>query len=229
MPAVREAAAKSTKPHYFMSMRPGVLHCGQIRILAEAGVAVIGGTRQGLGAIERLARWNTPLPPARVSKAGALPDTGHADRRTINEFDAKTHPRRLRPAGDARDARDVARRGASQPRGPSAFRSCSRSLSDDIPHKSEHGLVAVGLARRARARRCLRATCSAASLRSARPIAGYLVQEMIADGVEVFAGVSARPAFRPDHRLRHGRRRRRGVARLCAAARCRCATEMPKR
>ncbi len=84
-----EAAAKSTKPHYFMSMRPGVMHSGQIRILAEAGVAVIGGTRQGLGAIERLARWNTPLAPARAIEGSRPHPNWPRERRTINEFDAK--------------------------------------------------------------------------------------------------------------------------------------------
>src|SRR5262249_56514562 len=43
-----EAAGRSGKPHYFMTMRPGVMHGGQLRILAQARVAVIGGPRQGL-------------------------------------------------------------------------------------------------------------------------------------------------------------------------------------
>ena len=86
------------------SCRCGRASCtsGQIRILAEAGVAVIGGTRQGLGAIERLARWNTPLAPVRTSKAAPSPDTGHRPphHQRIRRQD---DPCRLRPAGDARD------------------------------------------------------------------------------------------------------------------------------
>jgi len=37
-----------------------------------------------------------------------------------------------------------------------------------------------------------------------RPIAGYLVQEMIADGVEVFAGIGTRSGFRLSLCVRHG-------------------------
>jgi hypothetical protein len=67
-------------------------------------------------------------------------------------------------------------------------------VSDAIPHKSEHGLVAVGLAHEA----ALTATfhdMQARVTRLGRPIEGYLVQEMVADGVEVFAGVSRDPDF----------------------------------
>ena len=83
-----EASGKSAKPHYFMTMRPGIMHSGQLRILAEAGVAMIGGTRQGLGAIQGLARWNSPLPQVRASTLAPSPELA-ATRRTINEHDAK--------------------------------------------------------------------------------------------------------------------------------------------
>jgi acyl-CoA synthetase (NDP forming) len=186
------AATKSSKPHYFMSMRPGILHSGQTRILAEAGVAVIGGTRQGLGAIERLARWNTPLAPARVSKAAPSPALA-TNRRTINEFDAK---RILAGYGlpvtrETLVASSDAAIAAAQAMGyPVAL----KVAADDIPHKSEHGLVAVGLRDEAALaaafddmQRCVAALGT--------PVAGYLVQEMITDGIEVFAGVSRDPHF----------------------------------
>src|SRR5262249_52042741 len=83
-----QAANKSDKPHYFMARRPGIMHTGQLRILAEAGVAMIGGTRQGLGAIERVARWNAPRPALRPAPRSPCPELG-ATRRTINEADAK--------------------------------------------------------------------------------------------------------------------------------------------
>src|SRR5262249_3629307 len=135
---------KSSKPHYFMTMRPGVMHSGQLRILAEAGVAVIGGTRQGLGAIERLARWNMPRPAVRTSELAPSPQLAAA-RRTINEADAT---RIL-----AHSALPVTREtGVTSP--AEAFKAAAaigypvvlKAVSDDIPHKSEHGLVAVGIA-----------------------------------------------------------------------------------
>jgi acyl-CoA synthetase (NDP forming) len=187
-----EAAAKSTKPHYFMTMRPGVMHSGQLRILKDAGVAVIGGSRQGLGAIERLARWSMPLARERTSTLAPSSELAAA-RRTINEADAKqilsrhglsvTRETVVTSLAVARDAAAAI-----------GYPVVLKVVSDDIPHKSEHGLVAVGLA-------------DEASLTSAfdemqrrvtalnRPIVGYLVQEMIADGVEVFAGVARDPDF----------------------------------
>jgi acetate---CoA ligase (ADP-forming) len=53
------AAAQSVKPHYLMTTRPGVMDRGLTAYLREHGVAVVGGFREGLGAIDRLARSTT--------------------------------------------------------------------------------------------------------------------------------------------------------------------------
>jgi acetate---CoA ligase (ADP-forming) len=50
------AAAASNKPHYLLHTRPGVLNREQVAHLRKAGIAVVGGIREGLGAIDRLAR-----------------------------------------------------------------------------------------------------------------------------------------------------------------------------
>ncbi|MFO0997027.1 MAG: CoA-binding protein [Alphaproteobacteria bacterium] len=52
------AAAKSTKPHLLMNMRPGMMSRDQVNFLRESGIAMIGGARQGLGAVDRIARWS---------------------------------------------------------------------------------------------------------------------------------------------------------------------------
>jgi acetate---CoA ligase (ADP-forming) len=187
-----EAAGKSTKPHYFMTMRPGVMHSGQLRILKDAGVAVIGGSRQGLGAIERLARWGMPLACERTSTLAPSPDLPSAQR-TINEADAK----RILAAHGLPVTREAVVTSLAAARDAAAaigYPVVLKVVSDDIPHKSEHGLVAVGLADEAR----LSAAFEDMQRRVAklgRPIAGYLVQEMIVDGVEVFAGVARDPDF----------------------------------
>lgn len=186
------AAAKSTKPHYFMTMRPGVMHSGQLRILADAGVAVVGGARQGLGAIGLLARWNTPLASLRPSTAAPSPDLA-TTRRTINEFDAK---RILAGYGlpVTRETAVTSREAAIAAAATIGYPVVLKVISDDIPHKSEHGLVAVGLGDEP----ALAAAFDEMERRVAKlgaPIAGYLVQEMVKDGVEVFAGVSRDPHF----------------------------------
>ncbi|MBV9376361.1 MAG: CoA-binding protein [Alphaproteobacteria bacterium] len=50
------AAANSSKPHYLLHTRPGVMNREQVARLRDAGIAVVGGIREGLGAIDRLAR-----------------------------------------------------------------------------------------------------------------------------------------------------------------------------
>jgi acetate---CoA ligase (ADP-forming) len=49
------AARRSTKPHYLLSTRPGVMDRTLIAALREHGVAAVGGIREGLMAIDRLA------------------------------------------------------------------------------------------------------------------------------------------------------------------------------
>jgi acyl-CoA synthetase (NDP forming) len=53
------AAAPSNKPHYLLHTRPGVMNREQVAHLRKAGIAVVGGIREGLGAIDRLARQVT--------------------------------------------------------------------------------------------------------------------------------------------------------------------------
>jgi acyl-CoA synthetase (NDP forming) len=50
------AAASSRKPHYLLHTRPGLMNRAQAEHLRQAGIAVVGGIREGLAAIDRLAR-----------------------------------------------------------------------------------------------------------------------------------------------------------------------------
>ena len=50
------AAAQSGKPHYLLHSRPGVMDRALVAQLREHGIAVVGGLREGLSAIDRLAR-----------------------------------------------------------------------------------------------------------------------------------------------------------------------------
>ena len=50
------ASAASDKPHYLLHTRPGVMNREQVSRLRAAGIAVVGGIREGLGAIDLLAR-----------------------------------------------------------------------------------------------------------------------------------------------------------------------------
>jgi len=54
-----QAAARSRKPHYLLHTRPGVMDRAQTVQLRAAGIPVVGGIREGLGAIDRMARLST--------------------------------------------------------------------------------------------------------------------------------------------------------------------------
>jgi acetate---CoA ligase (ADP-forming) len=54
------AAERSVKPHYLLSTRPGVMDRALVAYLRAHGIAVIGGIREGLGAVDRLARHADP-------------------------------------------------------------------------------------------------------------------------------------------------------------------------
>jgi acetate---CoA ligase (ADP-forming) len=190
-----EQAKDSRKPFYLLSTRSGVMNTVQAAALREAGLVQIGGTRQGLAALDRVGRWMMGRPPARAAAEakGSLPSL--AQRATINEFDAK---RLLAAYGvpAAREQRvetlDAAKAAASKIGYPVVL----KALSDEIPHKTEHGLVSVNLKTEddlAAAFARMRGRIDAMTPRP-RDVA-FLVQEFVADGVEVFAGISRDPDF----------------------------------
>jgi acetate---CoA ligase (ADP-forming) len=195
---LKEAAGQSPKPFYLMTTRSGVFRRDVVAFLREHGTTVIGGTRAGLGAVDRLARWTEPLAPRRAERDGggaiqAL-QAGRA-RPTIHEHDAK---RLLASVGasvvreQAVTSLDQARDGAKTIGYPVAL----KVVSDAIPHRSDLGLVAVGL----RDESELRAAWDRFSRRidelgRRNDVAAFLIQEMAHGILEVFAGVSRDPDF----------------------------------
>ena len=69
-------------------------------------------------------------------------------------------------------------------------------VSDDIPHKTELGLTAVGIKDDGELAHAFAQLSARIDRLDPRPTdAAFLVQEFIADGVEVFAGISRDPDF----------------------------------
>jgi hypothetical protein len=50
------AAAQSAKPHYLLTTRPGLMDQTLATYLRAQGIPTLGGFREGLGAIDTLAR-----------------------------------------------------------------------------------------------------------------------------------------------------------------------------
>ena len=195
-----ESARRSHKPHYLMSSRPGVMNLQQARALRETGLVQIGGTRQGLGAIDRVGRYMMAQKPVRPTANRSGPQlaellAARPPRRTINEHDSK---RLLWAFGVpvAREFRVVTIAEAKDAARDLGYPIVLKALSDEIPHKTELGLVAVGLKNSNELAHAF-AQLSERLDQLDRPPKDrvFLVQEFVADGIEIFAGVSRDPDF----------------------------------
>ena len=190
-----EGAKGSTKPFYLMGTRPGIFRRDQHELLSAEGMALIGGTRQGLRAVDRLARWGAPLAPLRPLPAMPMPTLATllpegALRRTIHEHDAK---RLLAAAGlpVARETLCATRTAAVAAADAIGYPVALKLVADEVPHRSDLGLVAIGLRD---ARDLGEAWDRMAVIQSSKlggiTVAGFVVQQMVRGGVEVLAGVT---------------------------------------
>ena len=197
-----EGAKESTKPFYLMGTRPGIFRRDQHEALSAQGIALIGGTRQGLRAIDRLARQAAPLaplrpPPPRPTPRLATMMPGGTARRTIHEHDAK---RLLAGAGlpVVTETLCTTREAAIAAADVIGYPVALKLVADDVPHRSDLGLVAVGLRD---ARELGLAWDGMAAVGSEKlediTVAGFVVQQMVTGGVEVLAGVTHDRDFGP--------------------------------
>ena len=193
-----EGARQSAKPFYLMTMRSGVFRRDVVEFLRQQGIAVIGGTRAGLGAVDRLARWSEPLAPARPAPGagGAIRSLqGGRARPTIHEHDAK---RLLAAAGTpvVREQLVASLDGARDAAKSIGYPVVLKVVSDAIPHRSDVGLVAVGLRDESELRAAWeRLARKVDELGRRSDVAGFLIQETAHGILEVFAGVSRDPDF----------------------------------
>jgi acyl-CoA synthetase (NDP forming) len=193
-----KAASESGKPYYLLSTRSGVMNRKQIDAMRESGMVVIGGTRQGLCAVDRVGRWSLGLKPVRKSvtpKLQNFTNVAKAGRHTINEFDAKQLlagygiPVTREERAETADQATAAAKKLGYP-------VVLKVVSDAIAHKTELGLLAVNLRTEDELRTAFVRLNERLDKLDVRPAdAAFLVQEFVGGGVEVFAGVSRDPDF----------------------------------
>jgi acetate---CoA ligase (ADP-forming) len=190
-----DSARSAEKPFYCLNLRAGMMRMQNLDPLRDAGVIMLGGARQGLLAIDRVGRYELRRQegvPAVVAAPRRNP-LATERRRVINEFDAK---RLLAPFGvpvppeQLVHSADEACAAAERIGWPVVL----KAVSDDIAHKTELGLVRLNL----RDRGELQAAWAAMNdrLRTAAPeaaLAGWLIQPMIGEGIEVFLGLRRDP------------------------------------
>jgi len=195
-----ETAGRTAKPCFFMNTRPGLFRQEFADALRAAGVPTIGGARQGLGAVDRLARWSIPRPeslpePPPTARIASFLANGDRGRSTLNEVDSK---RLLREAGlpVVREEVAMSREEALEAARAIGYPVVLKVASDDIPHKTELGLVATGLADEAATARAFDDMAATLERLSPPPSdAVFVVQAMVRDAVEFFMGVSRDPDF----------------------------------
>ena len=195
-----ETARRTAKPCFYMNTRPGLFRQEFADALRTAGVPTIGGARQGLGAVDRLARWSMPsfdpLPePPPTERITAWLSNGKRQRSHINEVDAK---KLLGEAGlpVVPERIVVSREEALHAARGMGFPVVLKVASDDIPHKSDLGLVAAGLTGEGALAAAFDDVAARLERLSPPPSdALFVVQAMVRDAVELFMGVSRDPDF----------------------------------
>lgn len=189
-------AREAGKPAVFISN----LSSGHHPLLAPilAGVPVLNGTRAALGAVRRwLARPEPPLePPAQIQAPGddswsrrladGSPLTEREAKALLGAFGLPVTRERLATSPDEAAAMAEA----------IGFPVAMKIESPNIAHKTEAGGVRLGIADAAGAREAFSAIVAAAAAHDpAAELAGVLVQEMVAPGVEALVGLVRHEPF----------------------------------
>ena len=222
--AGRRRPRRRSKPYYLMSSRPGVMNRQQVKALRDAGLVQIGGTRQGLGAIDRVGRYMTRAEAARAtsakrsgrsspscsraSPAGAR-STSTMSKRLLARISACRSTREHRVA-----TLDEATQGRARARLPGRAQGACRTRSRTRPSSAWSPSVSrTTTSSRARSRGCSERIARARSATVRRRFPGAGIRRRRRRGVRRHL---ARSRFRPVAGFRHGRHRDRGHARLCA-------------
>lgn len=198
-----EASMRSPKPFYFMNTRSNLMRMELVDKFRGTGVGMLTGLGQGLGALGRMGLWAQRGAPGAIvtrnapAATNALAQALKTPRRTINEVDAKVILRALgltafedRVVATASQAAEAAAR--------IGYPVVLKVASDEIPHRSEHGLVSVGLADAKQ----LAAAFADHDARIARldvvpSTIKRVVQPLAPKGVEVIVGVGTDPELGP--------------------------------
>lgn len=194
---VTEFAAGAATPTLCFSPYAGGVEPTFAATLREAGVPLLRGTRASMEAIRNLVRWQ--------SRPGDAPDDDHADVGPAPQLDSGTLSERegksllagygiLGPRERLAADPDAAALQAAE----IGFPVVLKVDTPDIAHKTEAGIVRLGLGSAAEVRGAAVEIVDNARRYAPRArINGISVQEMVYDGVEMMLGVTNDPVFGP--------------------------------
>jgi acyl-CoA synthetase (NDP forming) len=181
-----------------MSMRAGIFRTDHQQLLSQADVPIIGGTRQGLLAVDKVAAAliGPPLQRRAVPASMRLADLlAKTPRTTIHEVDAK---RVLAEAGVAVIKEQLVESvsAARAAAGAIGYPVALKVVANELAHKSNFGLLELGIADDdALSAAWAKLDARVATIDPAPDVAGMVVQRMVAGGVEVIVGVKRDPDF----------------------------------
>lgn len=204
--SVAEGAAAVGKPLVVVSNLSGEFHPAFEAAAREAGVPLLRGTPEGLFAVARFARWATglgdealPEYAAELAEASAeaarrlkglatsrLP-AEHEARRVLETYGVQGPREALAmTAGDAAEAADRI-----------GYPVVLKGLVENLLHKTEAGLVRVGLRSRAEVEGAARGVIERARGLGSGRLLGLLVQEQVRPVAELLVGARLDPDFGP--------------------------------
>ncbi len=201
IPFLVDASKASAKPHYYMTTRHGLFRTEFVEDVRTGDAAVLSGIRPGMLAIARMGRWAEPAQDMRATIPDLAAETvsrlrfAGAAGKPINEYNAKSMLGEfgLPVVAEATGATET---DLVTDAGRIGYPVVLKIVSDSIPHKTEYGLVEVGIDGEETLRAAYRRMQERLkTLPETPPDAQAVVQKMIAGGVEVFAGVSRDPDF----------------------------------
>jgi acyl-CoA synthetase (NDP forming) len=204
--AAAQVSLGSSKPVVFLSNPSVGFHPEIRRLLAEAGVPLLQGTREGLRAIQHLITYaayrragpaqtddSAPSAAAAAVRAAFQRPAGnlneYASKQVLSAYGIPCSRERLcRTADEAAEA-------AAAIDGPVAL----KVVSGQIPHKTEAGVIALGLRGESEVRAAYAELLRrAAGFAPQASIDGVLCQQMITDAVaEAIVGLLVDPQFGP--------------------------------
>lgn len=193
--AVAEGAAAVGKPLAVVSNLATDFHPAYDAVGRETGVPCLRGTYEGLSAVARFVRWSTTPPLSGASAATPADALAEARRRLASipsgRMPAENEARQVLAAYGVRGPREVLVTGvgeAARAATTLGYPVVLKGVVADLVHKTEAGLVRVGVRSEAEARAAAADLIERARQAGSGTLIGILVQEMVAPVAELLVG-----------------------------------------
>jgi acetate---CoA ligase (ADP-forming) len=140
---------------------------------------------------------NEPLPPLSAGQREALQDLHNLGRKTLTEHEARRFLAHWQVTG-LREARTTSLEAALAAAGQIGYPVVLKVESPDLPHKTEAGVVRLGMQNEVEVRQAYTEIMHNAERHAPQAqVLGVLVQEMVQGGIEAIVGLSQDALFGP--------------------------------